>query len=123
MGLQIQSSPSSSASPEKIVAELRGSIETALPGADVTVIARSPGHFEIAVQCESFAGRSRVAQQVELAQDREPLRIEPPGALDAQVAQLVELALGPLAGAERLELLLCPAPALRLAQLLAELLG
>jgi stress-induced morphogen len=45
------------------VAELRGSIEAALPGARVTVTAQSPGHFEIEVQSETFAGRSRLAQQ------------------------------------------------------------
>lgn len=49
--------------PEEIAAKLKGSIETALPGAEVEVTAGSAGHFEIRVVSETFAGRSRVQQQ------------------------------------------------------------
>ncbi len=60
MPLQILSSPSD---PEKLVGDLRSAIEEALPGAAVQVLALSPGHFEIDVVSETFAGKSRVAQQ------------------------------------------------------------
>jgi acid stress-induced BolA-like protein IbaG/YrbA len=48
--------------PERIVAELHRAIEGALPGAAVAVTCASPGHFEIAVTSEAFAGKSRVRQ-------------------------------------------------------------
>jgi acid stress-induced BolA-like protein IbaG/YrbA len=49
--------------PEKIAAEMRGCIERALPGAQVEVRAVSPGHFEIRVVSERFAGQSSVRKQ------------------------------------------------------------
>jgi acid stress-induced BolA-like protein IbaG/YrbA len=58
--LQILSSPSD---PDALVREMREAIETAIPGAAVEVSATGPGHFEIRVVSETFAGRSRVAQQ------------------------------------------------------------
>jgi acid stress-induced BolA-like protein IbaG/YrbA len=50
-------------SPENVVAQMRRAIETAIPGAQVDVIAGSPGHFEIKVVAAAFAGRSMVQQQ------------------------------------------------------------
>ena len=49
--------------PSDIVAALRESVETALPGAQVEVRANSPGHFQLRVVSEAFAGKSRVQQQ------------------------------------------------------------
>ena len=60
MPLQILSSPST---PERVVDELRTSIEGALPGARVQVNAAGSGHFEIRVVSERFEGQSRVQQQ------------------------------------------------------------
>jgi len=60
MPLQILSSPSS---PEHVVTDLHRAIAEALPGAEVAVQAAGAGHFEIKVVSETFAGRSRVAQQ------------------------------------------------------------
>jgi acid stress-induced BolA-like protein IbaG/YrbA len=48
--------------PEKIVGQIRSAIETALPGAEIEVCAASPGHFEIRVTSEAFAGKSKVRQ-------------------------------------------------------------
>ena len=48
--------------PEPILARLREAIEGALPGAAVEVGCGSPGHFEIRVSSEAFAGRSTVQQ-------------------------------------------------------------
>ena len=60
MPLQILSSPSD---PDKLVEDLRGAIEAAIPGAEIAVEAAGAGHFEIKVTSETFADRSRVAQQ------------------------------------------------------------
>ena len=60
MALRILSSPGT---PERVVADLRTAIESAIAGAEVEVAASSPGHFEISVTSEAFAGRSRVQQQ------------------------------------------------------------
>jgi acid stress-induced BolA-like protein IbaG/YrbA len=60
MGLRILSSPGA---PDRVVAELREAIGNAIAGAEVEVTATSPGHFEISVTSEAFAGRSRVQQQ------------------------------------------------------------
>ena len=49
--------------PSDIVAALRESVETALPGAQVEVRANSPGHFQLRVVSGAFAGKSRVQQQ------------------------------------------------------------
>ncbi|HVO25885.1 MAG TPA: BolA family protein [Candidatus Margulisiibacteriota bacterium] len=46
-----------------LCAALRGAIENALPGAQVEVAAGSPGHFQIRVISERFAGKSMVQQQ------------------------------------------------------------
>ena len=43
--------------------ELRRTIEVALPGAQVTVVPGSPGHFSVAVLSAAFAGKNRVQQQ------------------------------------------------------------
>lgn len=60
MALRILSSPSE---PGEIADDLRRSIEGALPGAEVAVAPLSPGHFEIRVRSEAFAGKSRLQQQ------------------------------------------------------------
>jgi len=60
MALQILSSPSDA---EDVVSRLREAIAGALPGAVIEVEARGAAHFAISVTSESFAGRSRVAQQ------------------------------------------------------------
>ena len=48
--------------PEKIRGQLRESIENALPGAEIEVHSASPGHFEIHVRSEAFAGKPTVRQ-------------------------------------------------------------
>jgi acid stress-induced BolA-like protein IbaG/YrbA len=58
--LQIRSTPGAAVD---VVGELERSIAEALPGAEVRVAARSPGHFEIRVAAAAFAGLSRVRQQ------------------------------------------------------------
>ncbi len=60
MALRILSSPSE---PGEIADDLKRCIETALPGAGVVVTPASPGHFEIRVASQAFAGKSRVQQQ------------------------------------------------------------
>jgi acid stress-induced BolA-like protein IbaG/YrbA len=42
---------------------LREAVEQALPGAQVEVAANSPGHFQIRVVSDAFAGKSRLQQQ------------------------------------------------------------
>ena len=49
--------------PADLCAALRTAIECALPGAQVDVAAGSPGHFQIRVTSERFAGKSMVQQQ------------------------------------------------------------
>jgi acid stress-induced BolA-like protein IbaG/YrbA len=48
---------------DQIRAEIRSAIEAALPGAAVDVIPTSPGHFEIRVASDAFAGKRRLEQQ------------------------------------------------------------
>ncbi len=60
MALRILSEPSD---PSKLVGDLRSAIEAAIEGAQVDVIATSPGHFEIRVVSTIFEGQSRVQQQ------------------------------------------------------------
>ena len=48
--------------PEEIVTQLERAIADALPGAEITVSARGPGHFEIAVAASAFEGKGRVQQ-------------------------------------------------------------
>jgi acid stress-induced BolA-like protein IbaG/YrbA len=50
-------------SPAELCAALRSAIEAALPGAEVEVAAGSPGHFQVRVVSERFAGKSMVQQQ------------------------------------------------------------
>jgi acid stress-induced BolA-like protein IbaG/YrbA len=50
-------------SPADLCAALRAAIEGGLPGAQVEVAAGSPGHFQIRVTSERFAGKSMVEQQ------------------------------------------------------------
>lgn len=59
MSLRILSSPD----PAPTLDALRAAIAEAIPGAEITVEAASPGHFTIAVASEVFAGRSLVQQQ------------------------------------------------------------
>jgi len=59
MALQILNA---SPDPEKIVAQIRSVIAEALPGAEIDVRAASPGHFEIRVVSEAFAGKTKVRQ-------------------------------------------------------------
>ena len=49
-------------SPEEIAGRLEEAIASAIPGAEIDVSARGPGHFEIAVGSALFAGKSRVQQ-------------------------------------------------------------
>lgn len=49
--------------PEDVVGKLRGNIEAAIEGAEVTVTAAGPGHFEIHVVSSAFDGLNRVKQQ------------------------------------------------------------
>lgn len=49
--------------PEKISANLRSRIEAAIEGAEVSIAAAGPGHFEIRVVSAVFEGQSRVQQQ------------------------------------------------------------
>ncbi len=48
---------------EDVTDTLRRAIEARLPGARVQVTSGSPGHFEIRVVSEAFAGKGRVQQQ------------------------------------------------------------
>lgn len=48
--------------PEEIVAQLEQVIAEAIPGAEIAVSARGPGHFEIAVTSTAFEGKGRVQQ-------------------------------------------------------------
>jgi acid stress-induced BolA-like protein IbaG/YrbA len=48
---------------EDVTDTLRRAIEARLPEARVQVASASPGHFEIRVVSEAFAGKSRVQQQ------------------------------------------------------------
>jgi len=61
MPLQILSSPPPE--PEELRGRIEAAIAEALPGARIEVRAGSPGHFEIEVASEAFAGKSRVQQQ------------------------------------------------------------
>jgi len=49
--------------PEELATELRDRILTALPGAEVEVEPRTPGHFDLRVTSQVFEGLGRVAQQ------------------------------------------------------------
>jgi acid stress-induced BolA-like protein IbaG/YrbA len=60
VALQIKSSPSR---PGETARDLERAIAEALPGADVQVEDRGPGHFEIRVVSAAFEGLSRVRQQ------------------------------------------------------------
>ena len=60
MALQILGSPGTS---QKLLDEIRSSIENAIEGSTVQVIANGGGHFEICVTSEAFAEKSRVQQQ------------------------------------------------------------
>ena len=59
MALKILSSPSD---PGSVVERLRAAIESELAGARARVRAASPGHFEIEVAWQGFAGKSKLAQ-------------------------------------------------------------
>ena len=48
---------------EDVSETLRRAIEARLPGARVQVGSGSPGHFEIRVVSDAFAGKTRVQQQ------------------------------------------------------------
>lgn len=60
MALRILGSPSDSG---EVAGDLERAIVEAIPGAEVRVDPSSPGHFEIRVVSQAFAGRSRVQQQ------------------------------------------------------------
>ena len=59
MALKIRSSPSD---PTSVADRLRSAIEAELAGARAQVRAASPGHFEIEVAWDAFAGKSKLAQ-------------------------------------------------------------
>jgi acid stress-induced BolA-like protein IbaG/YrbA len=61
MALKILSSPPPE--PEQVAQQLAEAIRRALPGAEVTVHAGSPGHFELEVAALALAGLPRVKQQ------------------------------------------------------------
>ncbi len=48
--------------PEEIAGKLRDAIAGAIEGADIEVMPRGPGHFEISVVSQAFAGKTRVKQ-------------------------------------------------------------
>jgi stress-induced morphogen len=50
-------------SPEAICAALRDAIVAAIPDAQVTATANSPGHYQLDVVSPVFAGKSMVQQQ------------------------------------------------------------
>lgn len=60
MALQIRSAPGGA---PDVAREIEQSILQALPGAQVRVGARSPGHFEIRVVSAAFQGLPRLRQQ------------------------------------------------------------
>jgi acid stress-induced BolA-like protein IbaG/YrbA len=60
MALRILSSPSE---PADLAAQLRAAIAEALPGATIDVTPNSPGHYQIRVVAQEFAGKNRVQQQ------------------------------------------------------------
>ena len=49
--------------PQEVGATARQAIEAAIPGAKVEVTPSSPGHYEISVTSNAFAGKSKVQQQ------------------------------------------------------------
>ncbi len=49
-------------SPDEIIQQMREAIEADLPGASAEVTSGSPGHFEIRVESDAFAGKGRVQQ-------------------------------------------------------------
>ena len=49
--------------PDDMVDKIKTSIESAIQGAQVEVSFNSPGHFEIHVVSEQFAGKTLVKQQ------------------------------------------------------------
>ncbi|MCG8589118.1 MAG: BolA family transcriptional regulator [Proteobacteria bacterium] len=49
--------------PQEIARKLETAIVEALPGARVEVLPAGPGHFEIKVVSDAFAGKKRVQQQ------------------------------------------------------------
>jgi stress-induced morphogen len=59
MALKILNSPSDSG---PVAEQLRTAIEAALAGARARVRAASPGHFEIEVAWDGFAGKPKLAQ-------------------------------------------------------------
>jgi stress-induced morphogen len=48
--------------PEQIAGQLRDAIAAAIEGAEIEVLPRGPGHFEISVVSTAFEGKSRVKQ-------------------------------------------------------------
>jgi stress-induced morphogen len=48
--------------PELIIGQIREAIESAIAGARAEVRCASPGHFEIRVASEAFAGKPKVRQ-------------------------------------------------------------
>ncbi len=61
MALRILSSPPPEAG--DVALQLRAAIEKAFPAGQVDVTSGSPGHFELAVVSNAFAGLTRVKQQ------------------------------------------------------------
>lgn len=49
--------------PQEVGAAARQAIEATIPGAKVEVTPSSPGHYEISVTSNAFAGKSKVQQQ------------------------------------------------------------
>jgi acid stress-induced BolA-like protein IbaG/YrbA len=62
MGLRILSSPSESGDGD-VAGDIERAIAGKIPGAQIEVTPRSPGHFEIRVISEAFVDKGRVQQQ------------------------------------------------------------
>jgi acid stress-induced BolA-like protein IbaG/YrbA len=62
MALQILNA-SDQPDPGALERQMRESIEEKIPGAEVTVSAAGPGHYEIRVVSSEFEGKNRVQQQ------------------------------------------------------------
>ena len=61
MALQILNAPGSDA--REIADQMRERIAKSIPGALIEIEPAGPGHFEISVTSDVFAGKSRVQQQ------------------------------------------------------------
>ena len=94
MALQIRSSPSDPNDTENIRQSINDAIAAAIEGAEVNVLAISPGHYEIQVSSTSFEGQTRVRQQQRVY---------------AAIAHLMKGDSAPVHAIDRLQTLIAPA--------------